>query len=363
MIRSEAYWKARAEARVEDYTQQAERTARILRRAYDRAAASLKEHIARIYDSYGKRFGLTPEEARAMLAAPCGYEEYNRLAALILTMPDGPEKTALAARASSSAYAWRANRLENLRDTIKAQAAILAEETTRELNEQLRETIRYAESRAAYDLQRGTGLAWPCHLMDERAVTEILRNPWSGKRFSARVWSDLNALGTLLNTELTQAFLTGQSSRVTARVVADRMGVGYRAAYRLVRTETTAMAEQASLAAYKEAGLERYRYLATLDNRTSRICQNLDGQVFYVKDAQIGKNMPPMHPHCRSTKVPYLGEEWLAGKERVAKDPTTGAYVRVPQSMTYKQWRKLQEDTYGADVWKQPRKTKRTTKA
>lgn len=355
-MRSEAYWAARAESREEDYTRQAERTARILRRAYKRAAETLQGQIDRIYASYGKRFGLTPEEARAMLAAPCGYEEYKRLAAIIQTMADGPEKAALAARASSSAYAWRVNRLDNLRDSIEAQTALLAQQSEETLTEQLRETIRYADGHTAYDLQRGTGIAWPYDLMNERAVEEILRNPWSGKSFSARIWTDLDKLGTVLNTELTQAFLTGQGSRVTARIVAERMGVGYRAAYRLVRTETAAMAEQATMAAYRESDIEQYRFLATLDMRTSKVCQEHDGKVYLVKDAKIGENMPPMHPHCRSTTVAHFGAEWLEGKKRRSIDPVTGEPVLVPQSMTYKEWIKLQEDTYGEAAIRAARK-------
>lgn len=341
------YWARRAESRMEAYSQQSARTARILQRAYTRAMDSLTEQIGRIYDSYGKRFGLTPEEARAMLDAPCGYDEYKRLAAVIQTMEEGPEKAALAARASSSAYAWRVNRLDNLRDGIRAQTALLAQDTEEKLTEQLRETIRYADGHTAYDLQRGTGIAWPYDLMDARAVEEILRNPWSGVGFSTRIWRDLGALGTMLDTEITQAFMTGQSSRVVARVVADRMGVGYRQAYRLVRTETAAMAQQAELACYKKSELDKYRFLATLDMRTSKVCQEHDGKVYLVKDAKIGDNMPPLHPHCRSTTVPFLGAEELKERRRAARDPVTGEHVTVPQDMTYKEWIKLQEDTYG----------------
>ena len=51
---------------------------------------------------------------------------------------------------------------------------------------------------------------------------------------------------------------------------------------RLVRTEINYYHNQIDLRAYKDMGIEKYRYLAVLDNRTSDICQELDGQVFEV---------------------------------------------------------------------------------
>ena len=35
--------------------------------------------------------------------------------------------------------------------------------------------------------------------------------------------------------------------------------------------------------------------MAFLDNKTSKICRDMDGEVVNVKDATAGKNMPPFH--------------------------------------------------------------------
>jgi hypothetical protein len=42
-----------------------------------------------------------------------------------------------------------------------------------------------------------------------------------------------------------------------------------------------------------------------MDSRTSHTCANLNDEVFKTEDATEGENYPPMHPHCRSTTVPY----------------------------------------------------------
>ena len=84
------------------------------------------------------------------------------------------------------------------------------------------------------------------------------------------------------------------------------------------------MANAAELKSYEEADIDKYEFMATLDQRTSEACQDLDGRVFAVKDAKPGKNMPPMHPYCRSTTVVHFDDETLEGLQRRAKDPVTG---------------------------------------
>ena len=74
----------------------------------------------------------------------------------------------------------------------------------------------------------------------------------------------------------------------------------------LVRTEPAYIHEMSTYDAYQEAGIEKYRYLATLDRQTSKICQELDGKVFEIDKKEIRVNYPPMHPNCRSTTIAYI---------------------------------------------------------
>lgn len=106
-------------------------------------------------------------------------------------------------------------------------------------------------------------------------------------------------------------------------------------ASRLIRTEVNYFSNQGFLEGYKAAGITRYRFMATLDLRTSAVCRQLDGKTFLVEEAQPGKNVPPMHPFCRSVTVPATnnrtGTRW-------ARDPVTGQSMTVPADMTYSQW-------------------------
>ena len=120
--------------------------------------------------------------------------------------------------------------------------------------------------------------------------------------------------------------------------VSKRYGVSIKNAERLVRTETNYIANQSELESYKESGIEKYRFTATLDSRTSAVCQQLDGQEFLVSEAQAGVNLHPMHAHCRSTTISVISEKCLENLERRAKN-SDGTTSKVPADMSYKEWK------------------------
>ena len=67
----------------------------------------------------------------------------------------------------------------------------------------------------------------------------------------------------------------------------------------IVRTSVNQVSNAASQNVYKSNSdiTQKYRYVATLDSRTSAICASLDGQVFEYGDGPL----PPQHFNCRST--------------------------------------------------------------
>ena len=56
---------------------------------------------------------------------------------------------------------------------------------------------------------------------------------------------------------------------------------------------------QNSLAEMREVGISSYRIVAEEDEKTTDLCQILDGEVFDINEASVGMNLPPFHFHCR----------------------------------------------------------------
>ena len=126
----------------------------------------------------------------------------------------------------------------------------------------------------------------------------------------------------------------------------------------LVRTSINQVANAASPQVYEanQDITKKYRYVATLDTRTSARCRALDGREF-----EYGKGpMPPQHFNCRSTTVPVVDYKQL-GKDLGIKDlepPPSGKRAAsggmVPSDTTYGQWlikqpRAVQVDALGKD--------------
>ena len=115
----------------------------------------------------------------------------------------------------------------------------------------------------------------------------------------------------------------------------------------MVRTSINQVANASSQQVYEanQDVTKRYRYVATLDSRTSPICQALDGQEF-----DYGKGpVPPQHFNCRSTTVPLIDYKGLGipppkpGKRRSSDG-------LVPANQTYGQWLSNQSKAVKADV-------------
>jgi SPP1 gp7 family putative phage head morphogenesis protein len=187
-----------------------------------------------------------------------------------------------------------------------------------------------------YDAQKGLNLGFSFTKINQNVVKEILTTPWSGENYSQRLYANRDLLVRNLKQTLTNGFIKGQSNQKMARDLNNTMGTGYKNTVRLVRTETTYVANNATIAGYKECSVDQYKYLSTLDSRTSNVCRNLDGKIFNTEDAQSGVNLPAMHPHCRSTTIPYFGQDIV---QRIARDKNGKTYY-VDGNITYEEWTK-----------------------
>lgn len=103
----------------------------------------------------------------------------------------------------------------------------------------------------------------------------------------------------------------------------------------LVRTSINQVANTANQQVYEanQDITKKYRYVATLDTRTSSICRALDGQEF-----EYGKGpTPPQHFNCRSTTVPVIDYKEL---DLIPPPPAKRASAggQVPADVSYGDW-------------------------
>lgn len=231
------------------------------------------------------------------------------------------------------------NRLESLLKQTELNLKILTKDYEKSSKEHLVENYKQSYSEAAHSLYTCPTVDFDLTFdrFDNRAIERIVNTKWSNKDFSERIWGHYSNMAKDMQGILNVGIALGYSVDKMSKQVKDRMDVNFSNAKRLIRTESNYILSEATQRLYENVGLEKYQFLATLDFRTSEICQSLDGKIFNVKDRQIGLNCNPMHPNCRSTTIPYLEEYQDEGDTRLARY-MDGKNYKVPANMNYKAW-------------------------
>ena len=145
------------------------------------------------------------------------------------------------------------------------------------------------------DKQASIDLEASFNPINDRLIEEVIKTNWSGLSFSERIWEHRRKLALTIKEELSKGLIRGDSLQDISRIIADKLNNSYSNAMRLVRTESCWVMNEATVNNYKDNGISKYEIMAYLDNKTSKICRSMDGEVVNVKDAVAGKNMPPFH--------------------------------------------------------------------
>ncbi len=134
-------------------------------------------------------------------------------------------------------------------------------------------------------------------------VKAVLNAEFEGKNYSDRIWNDTDKLAAELKDMMQAAIINGENSRIVAQKLAQKMGVEFSQALRLVRTEQNRILNQAILDSAKAAGAEKYQFIAIEDDRTCGRCLRKNRKTFKISEKKVGLNCPPMHPYCRCTII------------------------------------------------------------
>ena len=324
---SKKYWEDRAAGRMVSYTAKAESTADTLGKAYYATARYLQGEANGILSTFADKFELSIAEAETMLKNAPGKSMFEQIKTALATCTDEQKKQQLETLLSSPAYAHRIGHLNDLDSKISDMCSRLANAEIGVDAEHLGDIIQSAYMQTVFDVTKGADYRAAFDLIPESRVKAILSTNWSGQMFSERVWDNTNALADGLKHDMLVGIMAGKSEQHMADDIKNRCGVGAFEARRLVRTETTCVANMAELYGYKELDIDEYEFSACLDSRTSDLCRELDGKVFKRNSAQAGVNLPPMHPFCRSTTLPVLPSEEDLDKELAELGNEIGADV------------------------------------
>lgn len=315
---SKIYWRRRAELLNKQIHQGDNVPISRIIRLYKQAFEAIDENIRKIETARDAVIKSEPERkdlAKTALSAPDAVRQ-NEVLKII------------------QAYNFRIDRAEQ----VKMRAYIHLMKVAGRAAEIIKPYLKNAYLGSKYgtidDAARGLNCGIDFSLVPERTLEKVLSEPFHGKNYSQRIWDNTAEAAGKAQKIITNGLVRGESYPHMARELQKVTQNTYYNAYRLIQTETTHFTELGRFDAYKDMGIDKYTYYATLGTKTCDVCAALDGRTFDIKDGIEGKNKPPIHPHCMCYTV--IGDVKLTS--RLARDPETGKNYKVRSDMTYKEW-------------------------
>lgn len=312
----------------------------------------IEDDIAVLYGRFAKDNKLTYAEASKMLTSNEFKQWQMSMEDYLNTITDSKDNKLLL-ELNTLVMRKRISRLDKLYgDTLK-NLYKLGTETEKSITEFLTGAYKDNYYKNLFDIGKSISIKSSAIEVDDKKVSKVLNSSWSGKNYSERIWKNTDNLAKLIKHEITDGFHRGVSINKMAKLVQQRMNVGKYEATRLVRTEMNYVQNKAALDSIKDSDMKYYIFLATLDKKTSTVCRAHDRKVYPVDGATPGTNMPPLHPHCRSTIAGNLTDYDTGRGKRTAKNkdgkriiiPATMNYddyykVYIEKSMSFSQWEK-----------------------
>ena len=262
--------------------------------------------------------------------------------------------------------AFARDRLERTLDLVAADLRTIASQASKTLRDQATDLAAYE---AGFELKSLSGLTQAEFVLPTAAqlAAAVLYTPLAQIQGAAgslnleaamKRWGDdviaqvQSAIqGGYYRGETTDQIIRGILGTVKGRYSDGELARVKRDLESVVRTGLQHAANQARNQVWTNNSdiVKKWRFVATLDLKTSRQCQALDKTTWPLGQGPL----PPLHYRCRSTSVAKLDDAFdmlEEGAERMARDPETGKSGLVDNKLSYYDWLKRQDLPYVQSV-------------
>ncbi|MEA4831580.1 MAG: minor capsid protein [Oscillospiraceae bacterium] len=337
-MKNSAYWKMRFEQLEAASNKNAVESFATIEEQYMAAQKAIEQQISTWYTRFAKNNNISMAEARQLLTTKELAEFRWDVKDYIKYGEQNALDTAWMQQLENASARFHVSRLEALKLQTQQTVEKLFGGQTDAIDHLLKKNYLDTYYHTAYEIQKGFSVGWDIASIDDSALEKLISKLWATdkRNFSERIWSNKTSLINEVHTQLSQTIMLGKSPDDAIKTIAKKMGVSKNQAGRLVMTESAYFNSQSQKDAFNELDVEHFEIVATLDSHTSEICQQMDGQVFPMKDYEPGVTAPPFHPWCRSTTAPYFDDNFT---ERAAKDADGKTYY-VDSKLKYPEWKK-----------------------
>ena len=314
-----------------------EKAEKELEASYKMFLVQIEKEVADLYARYGVEGLLNYEDLKRRIS-PSELEVYRRVIQDLLNQIQADDEELLH-RGQYLINASNMDIMDSKMNILEMYSIYMVVRNTEIVSESLSTTYDETYKHTLYDLHRRFGyMSTYERLRREDLHTRIMDSPFGESPLEA-IKNQRQMMMRDLKRTITKGIRRneGYSKLIKGlnKVVSGQRG--FNAIKTTLRNETDRVIAESILEPYEQAGVNQYQYLATLDNRTTQVCQSKDKKVYDTKDAEVGVNFPPMHYNCRSTVTAYFEEDDLSERQRTARG-RSGRNYKVHGDLSYKQW-------------------------
>lgn len=301
-MQSRDYWDKRFEELEAKQHEDAEKKLESLLKEYDDAVEEVERIFAKFYLRYAKDGIVTNAEARRILNSA----EMVEFRKIIRKMRERAEDKTWKKKLEKFELRQRVTRLELLLLQLQDKLDYLAYRQRQTVIDVVEKQHEHQYLYVLFLLQVGLGTLMKVTEIPILTLEELLTTVWAmdGKSFAERVVTVAERHKREVERILIQGFSRGDPPQKIIDELVKRFNMSRNNAKRLVMTEQNYFNTKATAKAFANHGVKTYRFVATIDSRTSDICRSMHRKTFPMSEMRIGINAPPLHPNCRSVIVP-----------------------------------------------------------
>jgi SPP1 gp7 family putative phage head morphogenesis protein len=305
------YWRDRELEHIKKSIKNDAQLAKRLRQKYMEALEEIQQQIEAFYGRYADKEGISIDEVRKR-ARKLDIEKYAKKAARYVKRAHSKipflRWMAFTDKANSEMAIYnltmKVNRLELLKLNVELELYALLNEEEKFLYEELTKS-------AKAEYERQSGILGQTINYNEKHIESIVNASFLTATWSDRIWANQDALRQELDKLLNRGILQGKNPRELARDLRKVFNTSAYNAERLLITEMARVQADVFKDSMNQAEYEAYEYIA--EPTACDICAELDGKIFNLEEMEVGKNMYPMHPHCKcSAAAAFDREAWDA---------------------------------------------------
>lgn len=343
-INNSEYWKQRFELLEKSSNANGRQHLKQIEYAFDEAQREMQSKIDVWYARFAKNNEINMTEAKRLLNTKELAELKWDVKDYIKQLDENAINQRWIKELENASAKFHITRLESLKLHTQQQMEIAFGNELDSVDTMARKIYTEDFYKSAYEIQKGLNVGFNVGVIDDKILNKIIPKPWAadGKNFSDRVWQSKTKMVNELHNELIKTCILGKSPddaiKNMTKFVDSKFKNAKLQARRLVMTEQAYFSAAAKKDCFNDLDVEYFEILATLDYKTSPLCQQMDGKHLPMSEYKEGVTAPPLHVECRSVAIPYFNDEWSGGS-RAARDEDGKTYY-LPSDMKYDEWKK-----------------------